>query len=149
MAVLFQEDFDGGQKDRTECGNNHDRRMAAVLIDAADVRRPVMVEKAKPSTFTEELEVTGQQVADEIARLLAEGNVRRLLLKSETGDIIVTVPLTAGAIVGGVVVLAAPWLALFGAIVGLATKLRIEVVREEPHSEDVPPDTGEAAPGGD
>ena len=108
-----------------------------------------MAEKAKSSTFTEELEVTGQQVADEIARLLAEGNVRRLLLKSESGDIIVTVPLTAGAIVGGVVVLAAPWLALFGAIVGLATKLRIEVVREEPHSEDPPPDTGKAAPGGD
>lgn len=108
-----------------------------------------MAEKAKSGTVTEELEVTGQQVADEIARLLAEGNVRRLLLKSDSGDIIVTVPLTAGAIVGGAVVLAAPWLALVGAIVGLATKLRIEVVREESDGEDTPPDTGEVALGSD
>lgn len=98
--------------------------------------------------FTEELEVAGYQIIDEVTRLLAEGNVRRLLLKSDSGDIIVTVPLTAGTIVGGVVVLAAPWLAFLGAIIGLASKLKIEIVREKPGKE-TPPDTGEVALGND
>jgi hypothetical protein len=103
-----------------------------------------MAEDRKNSwkTFTEEIEVTGQQLADQITRLLAEGNVRRLRIKSEEGDVYAAVPLTAGAIVGGVVVITAPWLALIGAIAGLVAKVRIEIVREKPIG-DTPPDTGE------
>ena len=101
-----------------------------------------MAEGDKSRTFTEEIEVAGQHVVDEVTRLLSEGNVRRLVLKSEGGDIMVTVPLTASVIAGGVVVLAAPWLALLGAIVGLAAKVRIEIVRDSSANDQKPPEAG-------
>lgn len=82
--------------------------------------------------FTEEVETTGQNLIEEVTRLIAEGNVRRLRVRSENNDVVLEVPLTAGAVVGGVVVLAAPWLAILGALAGLLAKVRIEVVREDP-----------------
>lgn len=81
--------------------------------------------------FTEEIEVAGHQLVDEVTRLIAEGNVRKLRIRSRNDDIVLEVPLTAGAAVGGVVVLTAPWLAVLGALAGLLVKVRIEVVREE------------------
>ena len=85
--------------------------------------------------FTEEIEVAGNQLMEEVNRLLAEGNVRRLQIRSADGDVFLSVPLTAGAVAGGVVVIAAPWLAVIAAIAGLATKVKLEIVRN-------PPDTG-------
>jgi hypothetical protein len=92
----------------------------------------VMDEDKKSSweTFTEEIEVAGHQLLEEINRLLAEGNVRRLQIRSEKGDIYLSVPLTAGAVAGGVVVVAAPWLAVIAAIAGIAGKLKLEIARE-------------------
>lgn len=80
--------------------------------------------------FTEEIEVAGGQLMEEVNRLLAEGNVRRLQLRSEEGDIFLSIPLTAGAVAGGVVVIAAPWLAVVAAIAGIATKVKLEISRE-------------------
>ncbi len=82
--------------------------------------------------FTEEIEVAGTQLLDEINRLLAEGNVRRLQIRSEQGDVYLSVPLTAGAVAGGVVVIAAPWLAVIAAIAGIASKLKLEIARTPP-----------------
>ena len=86
--------------------------------------------KSTWETFTEEIEVAGAQLMDEINKLLAEGSVRRLQIRSEKGDVYLSVPLTAGAVAGGVVVVAAPWLAVIGAIAGIASKLKIEIARE-------------------
>lgn len=82
-------------------------------------------------TFTEEVEVAGHQLMDEINRLLAEGNVRKLIIKSDKGDVFFAVPLTGGAVAGGIVAIAAPWLVVVAAIAGLVAKVKIEVVREE------------------
>ena len=93
-----------------------------------------MNEEAKSSwkTFTEEIEVAGQHLVDEVNRLLAEGNVRKLEIRSEQGDVYLSVPLTAGAVAGGVVALAAPWVAVIAAIAGLLVKVKLEIVRIEP-----------------
>ena len=80
--------------------------------------------------FTEEIEVAGGQLIEEINRLLAQGNVRRLQLRSDKGDIFLSIPLTAGAVAGGVVVIAAPWLAVIAAIAGIASKVKLEISRE-------------------
>lgn len=81
-------------------------------------------------TFTEEVEVAGHQLVDEVNRLIAEGNVRRLQVRSDKGDLFLTVPLTAGAVAGGVVVVAAPWLAVIAAVAGVVGKVKLEVVRD-------------------
>lgn len=88
--------------------------------------------KSPWKTFTEEIEVAGHQLVDEVNRLLAEGNVRKLEIRSEQGDVYLSVPLTAGAVAGGVVAIAAPWLAVIAAIAGLLSKVKLEVVRSEP-----------------
>ena len=65
---------------------------------------------------------------------------RRDLAKGEVltaDDVFLAVPLTAGAVAGSVVAIAAPWLAAIAAISGLAAKLKLEVVREAPP--DTPP----------
>jgi phage terminase large subunit-like protein len=82
--------------------------------------------------FTEEIEVAGQKLVEEVTRLISEGNVRRLRVRSVNDEIVIEVPLTAGAAVGGVLVLAAPWLVLLGGLAGLVARVKIEVVREEP-----------------
>ena len=84
------------------------------------------------TTFTQEMDVAGHQLVAEVNRLAAEGNVRRLQIKTEKGDVFLAVPLTAGAVAGGVVAIAAPWLAVIGAIAGLVAKVKLEVVREAP-----------------
>ncbi len=86
-------------------------------------------EKNRWKTFTEEVEVAGHQLMDEVSRLISEGNVRKLRVRSKNDDVVFEVPLTAGAVVGGVVVLAAPALAVLGALAGLLARVKIEVVR--------------------
>ena len=70
-------------------------------------------------SFTEEIEVTGQQLLETINRLIAEGNVRKLNIKSESGDVFLSVPLTGGAVAGGILVLGAPWLAIIAGVAGM------------------------------
>lgn len=81
-------------------------------------------------SFTEEIEVAGNKLIEEITRLVSEGNVRKLRVRSANDDVMVDVPLTGSVVVGGVVVLAAPWLAILGGLAGVLAKVKIEVVRE-------------------
>ena len=83
-------------------------------------------------TFTEEVEVTGQQLLGEINRLIAEGNVHKLSIKSHSGDVFLSVPLTGGAVAGGILVIGAPWLAIIAGVAGMLAHVRLEIVRNEP-----------------
>jgi len=87
--------------------------------------------KNRWKTFTEEIEIAGSQLVDRVTQLIRDGNVRLLRIRSENGDIFLEIPLTVGAVTGGVVALAAPWLAVLGALAGLLAKVRIEIVRQE------------------
>lgn len=95
-------------------------------------------EKNRWQSFTEEIETTGHQLVDEVTRLIAQGNVRKLRIRSQNDDIVLEVPLSAGAVIGGVVVLTAPWLAILGALAGLLAKVRIEVVRDAQGDDNEP-----------
>lgn len=77
----------------------------------------------------EEVRTTGSHLLNEIHRLIAEGNVRTIVVKSSDGHVYLTVPLTAGAIAGGLVTLGAPWLAVLAAIASLVADVQIEVIR--------------------
>ncbi|MHB1104641.1 MAG: DUF4342 domain-containing protein [Devosia sp.] len=87
--------------------------------------------KDRWKTFTEEIEIAGSQLVDRVTQLLKEGNIRLLRIRSENGDVFLEIPLTIGAVTGGVVALAAPWLAVLGAVAGLLARVRIEIVRQE------------------
>lgn len=78
----------------------------------------------------EEIEVSGDGLVKKVKELASEGRVRRLRIVEPDGDVAVDVPLAVGAIAGGAVVLAAPVLALIGVLAGLATRLKVQIVRE-------------------
>jgi hypothetical protein len=75
-------------------------------------------------TLWESIKLEGQHVADRVKDLIAEGNVRRIVIKQGERTI-AEFPLSIG-VVGAVF---APVLAAIGAITALATDCKIEVER--------------------
>lgn len=95
-------------------------------------------------SFTEEVEIAGRHLVDEVTRLISEGNVRKLRVRSANDDVVLEVPLTAGAVIGGVFVLGAPWLAILGALAGVLAKVKLEVVRDADSDDENKPDSDAA-----
>ena len=86
---------------------------------------------SEESVRTEEFKVNGDVLVAEIKKLLHEGNVRRITIKTEQGQTLIEVPLTVG-VVGGVVgaVLLPVWAAI-GAIAALAARLTLVIEKIE------------------
>ncbi|HEX8939403.1 MAG TPA: DUF4342 domain-containing protein [Candidatus Limnocylindrales bacterium] len=77
---------------------------------------------------TEEFRLDGSELLTKVRELVAEGNVRRIIIKNEDGHTLIEVPLTLGVI--GALLL--PVWAAIGAIAALATRCTIVVERDEP-----------------
>lgn len=82
-------------------------------------------------TRTEEIEVRGSELVARVKKLVAEGHVRRLIIKKPDGDVLMEIPLTAGVAVSGAMVIMAPVLAALGALAALVADFRVEIVRVE------------------
>lgn len=81
-------------------------------------------------TWTEEVEVAGDQLVKRVKELAADAQVKRIRITEPDGDLVLEVPLTIGALAGGAVVLAAPLLAVIGALAAFVTKVKVEVIRD-------------------
>ena len=86
----------------------------------------------KDATWTEEMIVAGSELIERIKQLVAEGNVRRLIIRKPSGEDLLEIPLTAGVVAGGAMILMAPVLAAVGALAALLAEVRLEVVRGKP-----------------
>jgi hypothetical protein len=78
----------------------------------------------------ERFTVSGSQVLDKVKQLIREGNIRRVRLIHD-GRTIIEIPLTIGAPVAVVGIIAAPVLAAIGAFAALVTECTIEVEKVE------------------
>jgi hypothetical protein len=76
----------------------------------------------------EEFTVSSNNLIDRVKQLLHEGNVTRIIVKDDKGNLLLEIPATAG-VLGAVLV---PWLAALGVIAALATNCKIVVERREP-----------------
>lgn len=74
----------------------------------------------------EEFKVSGEELVRKVKELIKEGNARRIIIKSESGQTMLEVPLTIGAIGA----LLAPVLAALGALAALVTKCTIVVEKK-------------------
>ena len=83
------------------------------------------------TTWTEEVEISGSEVVDRVKELIAEGNVRRLIIRNSEDKQLLEIPLTAGVAVGGVVTIFALPLAILGAAAGLLANVKLQIVRTE------------------
>lgn len=86
--------------------------------------------------WKEEIFLAGNELVDQIKELVAEGNVRRLIIRKPDGESLLEIPLTAGVAVGGVVTIMAPVLAALGALAALIKDFRLVVVRSAPEQSD-------------
>jgi uncharacterized protein DUF4342 len=77
-------------------------------------------------TWWETVEGKSGELLEQVKRLIAEGNVRRVVVKQE-GQVVAEFPLTVG-VVGAVL---APVLAAIGALAALLTRCTIELERTE------------------
>lgn len=75
-------------------------------------------------TFWQKVEGTGHQLLEQLERLIAEGNVRRIVVK-QRGKVIAEFPLTVG-VVGALI---APLAAAIGALTAMLADCTIEVER--------------------
>jgi hypothetical protein len=74
----------------------------------------------------EEFKIKGEDLIAKVKQLIADGNVRRIIIKDKEDKIIIEIPLTIGVI--GIVI--APVLAAVGAIAALVTECTIIVERK-------------------
>lgn len=81
-------------------------------------------------TWREEIEMASDQLVVRVKELIAEGNVRRLIIRGPDDDALLEVPLTAGVALGGMLTLLAPVLAALGALTALIARVKVEVIRE-------------------
>lgn len=95
-----------------------------------------MKDKKEERTWVEEIEIAGSELVDRVKELIAEGNVRRLIIRKPDGDLLLEVPLTAGVAVGSVVTIFAPVLVALGAMAALLTRVKVEIVRIKDKEKD-------------
>lgn len=74
---------------------------------------------------TEEVRISGDTLVSKVKELVHEGNVRRIIIKSDAGQTLIEVPLTVG-VVGAVLL---PVWAAVGALAALLTSCTIVVER--------------------
>jgi len=113
------------------------------VMEQTPVEQPTMEQPSTNGTalakeetpWIEEIEIAGSQLVERVKELIAEGNVRRLILRTQDDALIMEIPLTAGAVFGGVVTLFAPLLAALGALAALIAHVKVQIVRVEDKEE--------------
>lgn len=88
-----------------------------------------MSENRQERTYVEELEIDGAELVERVKALIKEGNVRRIIIRSSEGAVLLEIPLTAGVVVGGALTFFLPVLAALGAMAALLAEVKIQVVR--------------------
>jgi hypothetical protein len=81
-------------------------------------------------TLTEEISVRGSELVDKVKALIQEGNVRRLVVRRPSGEVLVEIPLTAGIGIAGLLTLMTPVLAALGAMAALIADFRVQIERD-------------------
>ncbi|GGH27966.1 DUF4342 domain-containing protein [Sphingobacterium alkalisoli] len=92
-------------------------------------------------SFKESFNVNGENLLKKIKEIIAEGNVRKIIISDKAGKEILSFPVTIGVV--GVVLL--PIFAAVGALAALLTECTITVERSDSSKEhdqnDTPPPT--------
>jgi hypothetical protein len=82
----------------------------------------------------EEFRIQGDELVAKVKTLIHEGNIRRIIVKNETGHTLIEIPLTVG-VVGGVLSAALfPVLAAVGAIGAVVAHLTLVIEKPESDS---------------
>ena len=90
------------------------------------------VEQAREEQVrTEEYVFSGDEIIAKIKELLHEGNVRRMTIYSDSGTVLLDVPLTIGLVGTAAAVVLAPVLSTITMLAGVLLKIKVKVERIE------------------
>jgi len=87
--------------------------------------------EAEKKTTSEEFRVNGEDLLKKVKELIAEGNIRRIIIKNKDGKTLVELPLTFGVVGVAAAAILAPTLAAIGALAALVTECSVIVERED------------------
>jgi hypothetical protein len=101
-----------------------------IEVNAMDVETSPSEETIEGNK-TEEFRVQGDELVAKIKELVHEGNIRRIIVKNESGHVLIEIPLTVG-VVGGVLSAAFfPVLAALGAIGAVVAHLTLVIEKRD------------------
>lgn len=78
----------------------------------------------------EEFKVSGADLVTKVKEIIAAGNARRLIIKSESGNALLEIPLTWGVAGATAATILAPVLAALAALAAVLTKCSIVVIKK-------------------
>ena len=107
---------------RTNC-SYEEAKYALEKHDGDVVGAIIFIEKSKNSSV--HIKNKGEEVINEIKKIIEKGNVTKLTIKRK-GEVILNLPITAGA----VGMIAAPFLSLAGLTAALLTECTIEILKD-------------------
>ena len=81
-------------------------------------------------SFTEKVEVAGEQLASTIKNLFEDAGAKRVTIRTGDGKELMSIPLTFGVAGGALAFLVAPLLSTVAVIGGAVAKLTLEIERE-------------------
>lgn len=87
-------------------------------------------------TVQERVTLAGSELVGYAKGLIADGYVRRLVIRKPSGKPLLEVPLLAGVAVGGALLALAPFLAALGAIAALVSKVEVDIERLDQDPEE-------------
>ncbi|AFY69549.1 hypothetical protein Pse7367_1255 [Thalassoporum mexicanum PCC 7367] len=115
-------------------GNSNPEDRSAEPQDQTQTQQQTQVdndEGVKADTRVEEFTVSGSDLVDKVKELLHQGNIRRIIIKNDEGNVLLEIPMTVGVAVGAIGVTMFPILAALGAIGALVVKLTLVIERKE------------------
>jgi hypothetical protein len=107
------------------------RNKSAIIKQVRSTTIMTDQDNGKKKTVTEELEIAGGQLVEKVKELVKQGNARRLIIRTNTGRVLLDTPLTVGAGLGGALALVGGLpLAAVAAIAAAFARVRVEIIRE-------------------
>lgn len=86
----------------------------------------IYLEQQEHVGWTENIGIAGNEVIEKLKRIIQKGNVTKIILKKDE-EVLLNIPVTAGAI-GAIL---APMVAILGTAVAVASRVKIEIVRDD------------------
>lgn len=80
-------------------------------------------------TWTQEFEVESEKLLANLKSIVRQGNARRLIIRKQNDDVLLDLPLPVGIGAAALAVYLTPVIAVITAIVGVAVRLKVQVIR--------------------
>ncbi|MGB3496483.1 MAG: DUF4342 domain-containing protein [Elainellaceae cyanobacterium] len=93
-------------------------------------------ETLRERVTVEEFKISGDGLVAKIKALIHQSNIRRIIIKNETGHTLIEIPMTVGVIGGAVGAAFFPVVAALGVIGAMVAHLTVVVERQAPSGSD-------------